>query len=103
MGIKLSELAESTRIILQVHTKESHLSFDAYIKQHVKPNVAFILLETEDNKKVVFDNVQIDMECSPDGLTPFIWRNIKIVNYKNGYLIQALTDGVKNNRRGFLE
>lgn len=101
MGIKLSELAEESRITLQVHTKDNHLTFDAYIRQHVKNNVAFIILESNDSKKLVFDNVQIDMECSPDGLTPFIWRNIKMVSYKEGYLIQALTDGVKNNRRGF--
>ena len=101
MGIKLSELAEETKITLQVHTKDNSMSFDAFIQQHVKNNVAFICLENEDSKKIVFDNVQIDMECSPDGLIPFIWRNVKVINYKNGYLMQVTADGVRNNRRGF--
>lgn len=101
MGLKLSELEEGTVIRLQVSNKENSMPFDAVIRRHVKNNIAFITLDTEEEKKLVFDGLQIDMECSQDGLVPFIWHNVKIVNYKTGYLMQVTADGARNNRRGF--
>ena len=101
MGLKLAELEEGTAIRLQVSTKDNSMPFDAVIRKHIKNNIAFITLKTDEEKKLVFDGVQVDMECSQDGLVPFIWHNVKVVNYKTGYLMQVSADGARNNRRGF--
>ena len=101
MGVKLSELEEGSNITLQISNKDKSMPLYAVIRRHVKDNIAFITIETEDDKKLAFDGVQIDMESSKDGLVPFIWHNVKVVSYKTGYLLQVFNDGARNNRRGF--
>ena len=101
MGIKLQELEEGTPITLQISSKEKSMSLNAVIRKHVKNNIAFISLQGEEQRKLIFDNVQVDMECSQDGLIPIIWHNVKVINYKDGYVMQVFGDGNRNNRRGF--
>ena len=62
MGIKLQELEEGTPITLQISSKEKSMSLNAVIRKHVKNNIAFISLQGEEQRKLIFDNVQVDME-----------------------------------------
>ena len=101
MGVKLSELGEGSRILLQIRNKEKCVELGAVIRKHVKNNIALITLDRAIPQKLVFDNVQIDMEYSGDGDVPFIWRGVKVIAYQTAYLLQVSSDGVKHNRRSY--
>lgn len=100
MGIKLSELDEGSSITLIISSKDRVMTLDAVIKKHVKENIAFITLQCDTSKRLVFDTVQIDMEYYQDGRVPFIWRNVKVAYVKSDYALQVFSDGIKHNRRG---
>ena len=69
------------------------------LKKHLQENIALITLDYNGSQRLVFDNVTIDMELAQDDGFPLIWRNVKIVNHKVAYIMQASVDGVRNNRR----
>ncbi|MBQ2803917.1 MAG: PilZ domain-containing protein [Lachnospiraceae bacterium] len=100
MGIKLAEIEEEERIILHISNKENSMDLDAILKKHVKDNIALIQLEHPTTKRLIFDNVQVDMEYYPEDGVPILWHNAKIVNYKTDYVLQVASDGVRHNRRG---
>lgn len=100
MGVKLSEIAEGNQITLKIRSQDKGLEMKAILKKHVKENIAIISLDYPSNKKLVFDNVQVDLEYIHENTMPILWSNIKVVNYSNAdYAIQALSDGNKRNRR----
>lgn len=101
MGVKLSELDEGSLIVLQVSNKDDSIPINAIIKKHVKENIAFILLADEQQQRLNFEGVQVDLEYCEDGVVPIIWHNVKVVNYKNGYVMQVSCDGQRHNRRNF--
>lgn len=100
LGIKLSELEEGSNITLLISSKDKEMTLDAVIKKHVKENIAFITLQCDTSKRLVFDNVQVDMEYYQDGTVPIIWHNVKVAFVKTDYAIQVFSEGTKHNRRG---
>lgn len=101
MGMKLEELQEGTPVTLWISNKEKNIELAAVIKKHVRSNIAFITLQYETTKKLVFDKVQVDMEYYQDGNVPIIWHNIRIKPYQSDYVIQVSSEGIKHNRRSF--
>lgn len=99
MSIKLSEIEENTRIIFHIHHGEQQMDLGAVLKKHLEDNIALISLDYTGPQKLVFENVVIDMEYPQDDGIPLLWPNVKIVNYKNSYIMQATIDGSRNNRR----
>ena len=100
MGVKLSEIVEGDHITLKIRSQDKGLEMKAILKKHVKENIAIISLDYSSNKKLVFDNVQVDLEYLQENTMPILWSNIKVVNYSNSdYAIQATSDGQKRNRR----
>ena len=100
MGVKLSEITEGDHITLKIRSADKGLEMNAILKKHVKENIAIISLDYPSNKKLVFDNVQVDLEYIHENTMPVLWSNIKVVNYSNNdYAIQATCDGNKRNRR----
>ena len=99
MGVKFSEIEEQQRIILHIHSEDKQLDLDAIIQKHIKDNLAAISINYSGTQQLVFDNVKIDVEYSPDNDIPYIWHNAKVVNYKGNYVMQLTSDGVRNNRR----
>lgn len=99
--MKLSELEEGSKLSLRIMANNQKMQFNAILKKHVRDNVAIITLITDNGRVLKFDNVRTDMEFSPAGDVPFIWYNVKIVNYKDeDYALQVFSDGAKHNRRG---
>lgn len=98
MGIKLSELEEGSQIVLNISNKDNSIQMGAVIKKHIRENVAFIELDYDKTKKLVFDNVLVHMEYCDESV-PLVWHNVKIVNYKSEYVLQVFTEGVRRNRR----
>lgn len=100
LGFKLAEIEEGARITLSISNKENTLELGASIKKQLKDNIALITLEYDGEKRLNFDNVQVDLEhCDENGI-PYIWHNVKLVSYKTDYVMQVSSDGVKHNRRG---
>ncbi len=100
MGFRLAEIEESGSIVLRISNKDMSMEINGTIKKHLKENIALISLEYAGNQRLVFDNVLVDLEYFDDTGIPFIWRNVKVVSFKNEYVLQVTSDGVKYNRRG---
>ena len=100
MGIKLSEIEEGSQITLQIYNSENNMQMGAVLKQHVREDIALISLEYDTKRRLNFDNVRSDMEYSYDDGVPIIWRNVKVVNYREDYAMQVFSEGNRHNRRG---
>lgn len=99
MGVKLFELEEGSQITLHIRNKDSNMQIGANIIKHVKENVALISLEYDTTRRLIFENVQIDVEYCQDNDLPIVWNNVKIVNYKTDYIMQVFSEGTRKNRR----
>lgn len=99
MGNKFADIEEEQRLILHIRSNDKQMEMIAVLKKHLKDNLAVIDLLYSGPKPLNFDNVDIDMEYCPEQDVPFIWHNVKIVFYKNAYVLQVFSDGIRNNRR----
>ena len=100
MGFRLGEIKENSNIVLRISNKDLGMEIHGTIKKHLKENISLINLEYDGNQRLVFDNVLVDLEYFDDTGIPYIWRNVKVVSFKNEYVLQVAADGVKYNRRG---
>lgn len=100
MGFKLEDIGEGEPITLLLSSNDKSLEMQGLLKKHVRNNIALIGIDYSDDKRLNFDNVQIDLEYAQDSDVPIIWRNAKIVTIKNEYVLQVFSDGVRHNRRG---
>lgn len=100
MGIKISEIKENTRVVFHIQNGEQQMDLGAFLKKHLENNLAVITLDYTGSQRLSFNNVKVDMECAEDDGIPLVWTDVKIVNYKNAYILQAPNDGTRNNRRG---
>lgn len=98
MGHLLSEIAEGERFVLHISNEGNSLDLYGIVKRHLKENIALISILY--NQPLNFENVHVDVEAMGEESIPIMWRNVKIVGYKEDYILQAPTDGVKHNRRG---
>ncbi len=99
MGVKLSELEEGSEITLHISTGDKQMDMTGNIIKFVKDDIALISLDYGGSGKLVFENVQIDVEYGSESTVPIVWRNVKIVSYQSDYAMQTPTDGYKHNRR----
>ncbi len=99
MGYKFSEVPEGTYMILQISSNDKSMDMGSTLVKLLAPNVALINLEYETDKRLNFDNVSVNMECTLEGGTPVIWRNVKVGYYQNQYILQVSGEGAKHNRR----
>ena len=98
MGHLLSEITEGERFVLHISNEGHSLDLYGIVKRHLKENIA--LVSILHNQRLAFENVHVDVEAMGEESIPIMWRNVKIVGYKEDYILQAPTDGVKHNRRG---
>ena len=98
MGHLLGEIQEAERFVLHISNDGNSLDLYGIVKKHLKENIA--LISILHNQRLNFDNVHVDIEAMGEENIPIMWRNVKIVSYKENYILQAPTDGVKHNRRG---
>lgn len=99
MGLKLEEIEENKRIIFHIYAGERQMDLSGVFKKSLEENLALITLDYTGTQKLVFDNVQIDMEYPQEDDIPILFSNVKIVNYKNSYILQVSGEGARNNRR----
>lgn len=99
MGIRLSEIAEETPITLLVSTADNEMRLAGHMKKVVNDTVAIISIDFESPRRLNFENVKVQLECSMDGNVPYLWKQARVVNYKNEYVLQVACEGVRHNRR----
>jgi len=99
VGIKLAEIEENTHIVFHIYHNDQQMDLGGVLKKHLQDNIALIALDYSGSQRLVFENVTIDMELLQGDGFPLIWRNVKIINHKVAYIMQATVDGVRNNRR----
>lgn len=97
--LKLSELEEGSQITLLIHDQENKMEISGVIKRHIRDDIVLISVEYKTAQRLIFDGVKIDMEYCHENDIPYLWHNVKIVNYKNDYVMQVFSDGMKYNRR----
>ncbi|MBR3834529.1 MAG: PilZ domain-containing protein [Lachnospiraceae bacterium] len=100
MGIRLSELEAESRITLLVSTADNQMRLEGYIKKVINDAVAIIGIDFESPQKLNFDNVKVQLECLLDENVPYLWKQARVVNYKNEYVLQVACEGIRHNRRG---
>ena len=99
MGNRFKEIEAHQRIVLHIRNHHKHVVLGATIQKHLKDNFSLIILDYTGSKRLIFQNVKIDVEyCQSNGV-PIIWPNAKIITYKNAYVLQVDSEGVRNNRR----
>lgn len=99
MGHKFTEVGEGSPIVLSIRSNDKHMELGAVVKKHLGKNLTLITLNYGGGKRLVFDNVQIDvLYCASDSI-PILWHNAKVINHKDNYLLQIAVDGTKSNRR----
>lgn len=101
MGIKLSELDAGSQVALLISNSEKSITLHATIKRHIENSIASIDIENYEPGKLIFDNVQVDMEYQLEKEIPILWRGVQILSYKSEYFLYAPKDGVRNNKRNF--
>lgn len=99
MGHKFYDIKEESPIVLSIRANEKHMDLGAVVKKHLSQNLSLISLNYSGNKRLTFDNVQIDVLHCPEDSVPILWHNIKIINHKSAYLLQTNSDGTRSNRR----
>ena len=100
MGIKLSELVEGSQIVLHLSKAGKKMEMNASIKKRIREDVSIIEIDYDTNKKLSFEGISIDMEHNYESTMPIMWKDVKIVFYKSEYVLQATSEGTRNNRRG---
>lgn len=99
-GVKLGEFEEGTQLILRIYAQDNHMDLGAVINRILDSNTILIDLEFSGTQRLVFDNVQVDVECPQENDLPLIWHNAKVISYQSYYVVQVHTEGVRKNRRG---
>ena len=99
MGHKFTEVNEESPIVLSIRSNDKHLELGAVVKKQLGKNLTLITLNYGGGKRLVFDNVQVDvLYCTGDSI-PILWHNAKIINHKDNYILQITAEGTKSNRR----
>ena len=99
MGHKFEEVNEGSPIVLSIRANDKHMELGAVVQSHLGQRLSLITLNYDGTKRLIFDNVQVDvLYCASDSI-PILWHNAKVITHKNSYILQIVTDGIKSNRR----
>ncbi|PXV93632.1 PilZ domain-containing protein [Lachnotalea glycerini] len=103
--MKLVDLAENTKLQIEVSFKGSKLFYETQVKLTAHEGV-FIAPIRQDDKMIDFNagNLMINVTADIDGTQPILWREctIKAVKYKKEvfHMITSKRGGLQVNRRG---
>lgn len=98
--MRLTEVVEGSRITLEIYNGENKMQMNAVLLKHIREEIALISIDYDTKRKLVFENVRVDMEFLNEEGIPYIWRSVKIVSYRDDYAIQVFSEGARHNRRG---
>lgn len=99
MAYKFQDIPVNSAIVLNIHLGEKQMELGAVIQKHLAQNLTLITLDYRGEKRLTFENVQLDVQHQSGDGVPILWHGAKIFFYKNSYLLQVNTPGVRSNRR----
>lgn len=99
MSFKFQDIEENLPIVLLVRSGEKSMEIGAVIQKHLAKNLTLVTLDYPGAKRLNFDNVQVDVQHQDGSGVPIFWRKVKVMFYKNSYLLQVNTLGTRSNRR----
>ena len=100
--MQFSDIKDGQTIRLHIHNQNNQFVLGAKVKKHLNEQLFVISLDYSGTKMLVFDNVSIDVEYSQPEALPVVWNNVKIINYKNAYVLQVTSQPTQRNRRNSL-
>lgn len=99
MKYSFSEIRDGSPIIIIMHNGSVHSKMNGNIINLIREDIATISLDTPTSQILKFDHMELEfVYVSEDGV-PYIWKKVKIVYFKNNYVLQVKGDGSKYNRR----
>lgn len=99
MSYKFQEIPVNSSIVLNIHLDEKHMELGAVIQKHLPQNLTVVTLDYAGNKRLNFENVSVDVQHQASDGVPILWHSVRILYYKNSYLLQVNTPGARSNRR----
>lgn len=99
MKYNFSDIEDGSAILLMLHSGSVHMKLDATIINLIREDIAIITLETPVTQVLKFDNINLNVVYISDEGTPYIWKNAKIVYFKNNYILEIKGEGSRYNRR----
>lgn len=97
--MQFTELEAQQEIKLHIHNQNNLFILGANVKKHLNSQLSLIELDYSGKQKLIFDNVTVDAEYPLSDDVPFMWKNVKVVNYKGAYVLQVTSPPVRCNRR----
>lgn len=99
MSYKFQDIEPNSPIVLNIHLGEKRMELGAVIQKHLAQNFTLITLDYHGEKRLNFENIQLDVQHQSGDGVPILWHGARILFYKNSYLLQVNTPGVRSNRR----
>ena len=99
MKYSFSDIKDGSPIIIMMHSGSVHSKLQGNIINLIRDDIATISLETPTSHILKFDHIDLEFVYIAEEGTPYIWKKVKIVYFKNNYVLQVKGDGTKYNRR----
>ena len=99
MSYKFQEIPVNSSIVLNIHVGEKHMELGAVIEKHLAQNLTLVTLDYASNRRLNFENVSVDVQHQASDGVPILWHSVRVLFYKNQYLLQVNTPGARSNRR----
>lgn len=99
MKYSFSDIKDGSPIIIMMHNGSVHMKMQGNIINLIREDIATISLDTPTSQILKFDHMELNVIYVSENGTPYIWKKVKIVYFKNNYVLQIKGDGTKYNRR----
>lgn len=99
MKYSFSNIKDGSSIIIMMHNGSVHMKMMGNIINLIREDIATISLETPTAQVLKFDHTELEIIYISEEGIPYIWKEAKIVHFKNNYVLQIKGDGAKYNRR----
>ncbi|MCQ2080858.1 MAG: PilZ domain-containing protein [Lachnospiraceae bacterium] len=98
--MKLSEIKPGENIILVISKDTKRLQMEAHIAEnHSEVSSSIVLHNQAENKRLVFDNVDISVQYQNGDTLPIQWNSATITSVPGKYELRAKGEGKPVNRR----
>lgn len=99
MKYSFSDIKEGSQIIIMIHNGSVHSKMLGNIINLIRDDIATISLDTKTSQILKFDHMELELIYVAEDGIPYVWKKVKIVHFKNNYVLQTKGDGTKYNRR----
>ena len=99
MKYSFSNIKDGSPIIVVMHNGSVHSKLNGHIINLIREDIATISLDTPTSHILKFDHTDLELIYVAENGEPYLWKKVKIVYFKNNYVLQIKGDGTKYNRR----